>query len=104
VGQPSTSLSHRDASRLRVLLIMAPQPSPSHHGAQVSHAAWMTALTAREREVLALLQHRLTDAEIGTALCISRRTVSNHVSNILAKLGAANRREAWVLAVRLGLG
>jgi DNA-binding CsgD family transcriptional regulator len=57
-------------------------------------------LTQREREVLALVSQRLTDAEIGERLFISRRTVSTHVANILAKLGAHNRREAAVLAVR----
>jgi DNA-binding NarL/FixJ family response regulator len=63
----------------------------------------MTRLTAREREVLALLRHRRTDAEIAAELFISRRTASNHVSNILTKLGAANRREAWNKAFRLRL-
>jgi DNA-binding NarL/FixJ family response regulator len=66
-------------------------------------SAALPGLTTREREVLALLRHRLTDAEIAAELFISRRTVSNHVSNILDKLGAANRREAGVMAVRLRL-
>ena len=60
-------------------------------------------MTAREREVLALLRRRHTDAEIAAELFISRRTASNHVSNILAKLGTANRREAGVMAVRMRL-
>jgi predicted ATPase/DNA-binding CsgD family transcriptional regulator len=57
-------------------------------------------LTRREREVLALLCQRLTDPEIGTHLFISPRTASSHVANVLAKLGAANRREAAGIAVR----
>ncbi len=59
--------------------------------------------TYREQEVLALLGQRRTDLEIAARLFISRKTVSNHVSNILAKLGAANRRDAAAIAARLGL-
>jgi non-specific serine/threonine protein kinase len=60
-------------------------------------------LTRREREVLGLLCQRLTDPEIAEALFLSPRTASNHVANILAKLGAPNRREAAALAARHGL-
>ncbi len=60
-------------------------------------------LTWREREVLALLCQRLTDVEIAAQLFISPYTVSKHVSNVLGKLGASNRREAAALAVRGGL-
>ncbi|MFN8589886.1 MAG: LuxR C-terminal-related transcriptional regulator [Thermomicrobiales bacterium] len=60
-------------------------------------------LTYRERDVLGLLCQRWTDQEIATHLFISPRTVSSHVSNILAKLGAANRREAAAIAARSGL-
>ena len=60
-------------------------------------------LTRREREVLELLCQRLTDPEIAETLFLSPRTASNHVANILAKLGAPNRREAAALAVRYGL-
>jgi DNA-binding CsgD family transcriptional regulator len=60
-------------------------------------------LSAREREVLALLCQRLTDPEIAARLFISPRTVHRHVANLLAKLGAANRREAAALAARRGV-
>ncbi len=60
-------------------------------------------LTYREQDVLALLAQRFTDSEIAERLFISRKTVSNHVSNILGKLGAANRREATAMALRQGL-
>jgi predicted ATPase/DNA-binding CsgD family transcriptional regulator len=61
------------------------------------------ALTRREREVLALLCQRLTDPEIAERLFISPKTAGHHVSNILGKLGAANRREAAALATRQAL-
>ncbi len=51
-------------------------------------------LTGREREVLALVTLGRTNREIGAELFISEKTASVHVSNILAKLGAANRAEA----------
>jgi non-specific serine/threonine protein kinase len=75
----------------------APQSGPSTAETVAS------TLTRREREVLALLCQRLTDPEIAEALFVSPRTASNHVSNILAKLGAPNRREAAALAARQGL-
>ncbi|MFD1324463.1 ATP-binding protein [Micromonospora sonneratiae] len=50
-------------------------------------------LSAREAEVLALLGERRTNAEIAQRLFISVRTVESHVSSLLRKYGAANRRD-----------
>jgi DNA-binding NarL/FixJ family response regulator len=60
-------------------------------------------LTAREREILALVAEGRSNGEIGKQLFISTKTVSVHVSNILAKLGAAGRTEAAAIARRDGL-
>ena len=55
-------------------------------------------LTAREREVLALLADGLTNREIATKLFISPHTAERHVHNILNKMGAANRFQAGLRA------
>lgn len=56
----------------------------------------------REAEVLALIGARLTNAEIARRLFISVRTVESHVSSLLRKLDAANRRELANLAASSG--
>jgi DNA-binding CsgD family transcriptional regulator/tetratricopeptide (TPR) repeat protein len=58
----------------------------------------LSRLTAREREVLDLLATGSTNRVIAETLVISEKTVSVHVSNILAKLGCTNRGEAAALA------
>ncbi len=60
-------------------------------------------LTAREREVLALLVDGRTNRQIAGHLYISEKTVSVHVSNLLAKLGVRSRTEAAAVARRDGL-
>ncbi|MGZ0235660.1 helix-turn-helix domain-containing protein, partial [Streptomyces sp. CPS1] len=60
-------------------------------------------LTTREREVLRLVAAGRTNRQIAEELFISPKTVSVHVSNILAKLGVSSRGEAAALAHRLGL-
>ena len=60
-------------------------------------------LTPRERQVLALLSERRTNAEMAEHLFLSRRTVEGHVARLLEKLNVANRRDAVAQAARLGL-
>ena len=75
-----------------------PRPDVSR---RTPHGAY--GLSAREREVLALLVRGQTDQEIADELFLSRRTVTTHASKLFAKLGVANRVEAAALAVREGL-
>ncbi len=60
-------------------------------------------LTGREAEVLALVAEGLTNREVGSRLFISDKTVSVHLSNVMAKLGASSRTEAVSRALRDGV-
>jgi predicted ATPase/DNA-binding CsgD family transcriptional regulator len=60
-------------------------------------------LTAREREVLRLVAQGHSNSRIAKELYLSPKTVSVHVSRIIAKLEVANRIEAAAVAHRLGL-
>jgi predicted ATPase/DNA-binding NarL/FixJ family response regulator len=60
-------------------------------------------LTPREREILALIADGRANREIAEALFVSPRTVENHVTAILAKLGVPSRTAAVAAARRLGL-
>ena len=60
-------------------------------------------LTKREVEVLRLIASGKSNNHIAEELFISLRTVANHVSNILNKVGASNRTEAAIYATRQGL-
>ncbi|HSM54884.1 MAG TPA: response regulator transcription factor [Candidatus Sulfomarinibacteraceae bacterium] len=61
-------------------------------------------LTAREREVLALMAQGLTNTAIAQRLVLSPKTVRNYVSNIFSKLEVSDRAAAIVLAREAGLG
>ncbi len=60
-------------------------------------------LTARERQVLALLAEGATNRQIGNALFMAEKTASVHVSRILSKLGVRSRTQAAAVAHRLHL-
>jgi DNA-binding CsgD family transcriptional regulator len=72
-------------------------------GPRMATRAHPHGLTPREQEILQLLANGSSNEEISGRLFISIRTVENHVSAILAKLGTESRKGAAVEARRLGL-
>ena len=57
-------------------------------------------LTPRQTEILDLISRGLTNKEIATVFGISPESVKSHVSEILSRIGAANRSEAVLIAAR----
>jgi DNA-binding NarL/FixJ family response regulator len=107
VGDPARARELADdarasASRLGALPLLA-ELRVLGTPARESHVRTDEALTSREREVLALVAEGRSNREIAGQLFISVKTVSVHVSNILAKLAAAGRTEAVAVARRRGL-
>ncbi|MGW4697540.1 response regulator [Kitasatospora cineracea] len=68
-----------------------------HHERSDTEAA-LAQLTPREREILALIGEGRTNREIGHELYLSEKTVKNHISRMLGKLGVERRLQAAVLA------
>jgi DNA-binding CsgD family transcriptional regulator len=80
--------------------VLTAQSSPERPAEEEPAAA---PLSRREREVLELLAHGLTDREIAQQLIVSPHTVHRHVANIRHKLGRGSRTAAVAEAARLGL-
>ncbi len=59
-------------------------------------------LTAREKEIFNLLSKNYDTAEISELLKISEKTVRNHISNVIQKLGVKGRSQAIVELLKLG--
>ncbi len=63
----------------------------------------MSELTEQERRVLALVARGQRNAAIALELCISTRTVENHLYRIFNKLGVSSRTEAALHVLHIGL-
>ena len=98
IGDAGRSLPLEEAVELAATLRADLAPAPDRSAAPADPFG----LSPREREVLALLAAQHTDREIAERLFISPHTASTHVKRVLAKLDAANRREAAALAARHG--
>ena len=59
-------------------------------------------LTKREREVFEILVQDKTTKEIAEQLYISEKTVRNHISNVIQKLGVKGRSQAVIELIRMG--
>lgn len=91
-----------DLARRARISLDAPVDAPAD-ASETSSAAERVGLTARERDVLQLMAGGATNREIAARLYISQKTVTVHVTRILAKLDARTRVEAAGVAQRLGL-
>lgn len=72
-------------------------------GGRASSTSVFPQLTSRERDVLVLMARGMSNAQIADHFVLSLKTIRNHVSNVLAKLGVATRAEAIVAAREAGL-
>jgi DNA-binding NarL/FixJ family response regulator len=82
----------------RVIERMAGQPAPDSQA-----SARLDKLTPREREVLELIAHGLSNNEIAAAFVIEESTVKTHVKRILMKLRLRDRVQAVIFAYESGL-
>ncbi|AZD67134.1 DNA-binding response regulator, NarL/FixJ family, contains REC and HTH domains [Pseudomonas chlororaphis] len=95
VAQGEEALNSTVSARL--LRRMAERNAGGSGGAQV------VALTARERQVLGLVAGGFSNREIGEKLGITTGTAKAHVERVIGKLGAADRTQAAVRGIALGL-
>jgi len=75
--------------------LRAPEARKESHG-----PVQFADLSPRERDILSLIGEGLTNQEIGRRLYLSEKTVKNHISRLLAKLGVERRVQAAVLATQ----
>jgi len=106
LGRTAEARAHADPAREAAHRLRATPTLAELHAAGASAQRTETSaatLTPREHEILGLVAQGRSNGEIARQLYISTKTVSVHVSNILAKLGAAGRTEAAALARQRGL-
>jgi DNA-binding NarL/FixJ family response regulator len=94
VAQGKSLLDPSATARLMARLRAgAPEPQPAPDP--------LPGLTGREREILALVGEGLTNRQIGARLYLAEKTVKNHISRLLAKLGVERRIQAAVIASQI---
>lgn len=84
--------------------LMAPEVAALLASGEPERDRGLARLTEREREVLGELARGRSNREIARAFRLAEKTVKTHVSNILMKLGVADRTQAALYAQRNGLG
>ncbi|MFG3659419.1 response regulator [Streptomyces sp. NPDC047706] len=92
VARGQSLLDPSATTRLMARLRGGEQPEPEPDA--------LPQLTAREREILALIGEGLTNRQIGQRLYLAEKTVKNHISRMLAKLGVERRIQAAVIATQ----
>jgi DNA-binding NarL/FixJ family response regulator len=98
VASGEALLAPRVTRRLIEAYVSRPEAAPAAPGAD-----GLEELTAREREVLALVAEGLSNQEIAERLVVSPLTAKTHVSRVLMKCGARDRAQLVVLAYESGL-
>jgi DNA-binding NarL/FixJ family response regulator len=93
---------------LKIVKSMAPpqtlsRPRHLHPVASPAESEALSALSARELEVVRLVAEGLSNKEISVRLSLSDKTVKNHISHILAKMNLTARTQVAVYAIRAGL-
>lgn len=76
---------------------------PPHVGAKLVQRMNNPELTDRELEVLQLIAQGMSNFEIGAALNITESTVKSNINRILSKLGAKDRTQATIIALKRGI-
>jgi DNA-binding NarL/FixJ family response regulator len=76
---------------------------PPHVGAKLAQRMNNPELSDRELEVLRLVAQGMSNIQIGAALNISENTVKSNVNRILSKLGAKDRTQATIIALKRGI-
>lgn len=76
---------------------------PPHVGAKLAQRMTNPELTDRELEVLQLVAQGMSNLEIGAALSITESTVKSNINRILSKLGAKDRTQATIIALKRGI-
>ena len=89
---------HPEVARKLISTVAAIPPKPG-----VTTPETPAGLTERENDVLSLIAQGMNNRTIAERLFISEKTVKTHVSNILGKLGVADRTQAAIYALRSGL-
>ena len=101
-GEPHTQ---EDVKLLTTSATALPWPwrTPACTKSDWASCAINDALTPRELEVLKLIAQGHSNKEIAQRLCISQKTVKNHINNIFSKLHLYDRTQAMLYAIRTGL-
>ncbi|MBW1599057.1 response regulator transcription factor [Streptomyces sp. JJ38] len=92
IARGQSMLDPSAAARLMARLRQNQQPDPEPET--------LPGLTDREREILDLIGEGLTNRQIGQRLYLAEKTVKNHISRLLAKLGVERRVQAAVIATQ----
>lgn len=87
-----------DADAVHAVLVEAGHPVPTTSPRHLPHG-----LSEREAEVLSLMAHGCSNADIAARLVISRRTAEHHVQHIYTKIGVSSRAAATLFAVEHSL-